>query len=157
MIRVVAIITANPGRRDELLAAFRANVPNVHAEKGCIEYAGHIDAATVGPFQADYGPDSLVVLESWESPEALRAHVAAPHMKTYSEKTKDLVAKPDNSHPVRDRLGPSHLGSGRPRLGGALGSVAARDATRGLNTEIWIAASADYCCLVKNKRGAARV
>ncbi len=26
-------------------------------------------------------------------PEALRAHVAAPHMKTYSEKTKDLVAK----------------------------------------------------------------
>ena len=30
---------------------------------------------------------------SWESPEALRAHVAAPHMKAYSEKTKDLVAK----------------------------------------------------------------
>src|SRR6202046_534309 len=93
MIRVVAVVTANPGRRDELLAAFRANVPNVHAEKGCIEYAGHIDAASVGPFQADYGPDSLVVLESWESPEALRAHVAAPHMKTYSEKTKELVAK----------------------------------------------------------------
>ena len=93
MIRVVAIITANPGRRDELLTAFRANVPNVHAEKGCIEYAGHIDAATVGPFQTDFGPDSLVVLESWESPEALRSHVAAPHMKTYSEKTKDLVAK----------------------------------------------------------------
>jgi quinol monooxygenase YgiN len=93
MIRVVAIITANPGRREELLAAFRANVPNVHAEKGCIEYAGHIDAATVGPFQTEYGPDSLVVLESWESPEALRAHVAAPHMKAYSEKTKDLVAK----------------------------------------------------------------
>ncbi len=93
MIRVVAIITANPGRRDELLAAFRANVPNVRAEKGCIEYAGHVDSATVGPFQADYGPDSLVVLESWESPDALRAHVAAPHMKTYSEKTKELVAK----------------------------------------------------------------
>ena len=93
MIRVVAVITTKPGRRDELLAAFRANVPNVHAENGCIEYAGHIDAATVGPFQTEYGPDSLVVLESWESPEALRAHVAAPHMKTYSEKTKDLVAK----------------------------------------------------------------
>ena len=52
MIRVVAVITANPGRRDELLAAFRANVPNVHAEKGCVEYAGHIDAASVGPFQS---------------------------------------------------------------------------------------------------------
>src|ERR1700684_3261253 len=104
MIRVVAVITNNPGRRDELLAAFRANVPNVHAEKGCIEYAGHIDAATVGPFQTAYGPDSLVVLESWESPEALRAHVAAPHMKTYSEKTKDPGPQTDDSHPVRDRL-----------------------------------------------------
>jgi quinol monooxygenase YgiN len=93
MIRVVAIITAHPGRRDELLAAFRANVPNVHAEKGCIEYAGHIDAASVGPFQTDFGPDSLVVLESWESPEALRDHVGAPHMKTYAQKTKDLIAK----------------------------------------------------------------
>jgi quinol monooxygenase YgiN len=93
MIRVVAIITANPGRRDELLAAFRANVPNVHAEKGCIEYAGHIDTASLGPFQTDFGPDSLVVLESWESPEALKDHVGAPHMKTYSQKTKDLIAK----------------------------------------------------------------
>ena len=93
MIRVVAVITASPGRRAELLAAFRANIANVLAEKGCIEYAGHVDAATVGPFQADYGPDSLVVLESWESPEALKAHIAAPHMKAYSEKTRDLVAK----------------------------------------------------------------
>ena len=93
MIRVVAVITTNPGRREELLAAFRANVPNVRAEKGCIEYAGHIDAAKVGPFHTDYGPDSLVVLESWESPDALRAHVTAPHMKAYSEKTKDLIAK----------------------------------------------------------------
>jgi quinol monooxygenase YgiN len=92
MIRVVAVITAHPGRRDELMAAFRANVPNVRAEKGCIEYAGHIDAADIGTFQAKFGPDALVVLESWESPEALRAHVAAPHMKAYGQKTKDLVA-----------------------------------------------------------------
>ena len=93
MIRVVAIITANPGRRDEVLAAFRANVPNVHAEKGCIEYAGHIDTPSVGSFQTEFGPDSLVVLESWESPEALKDHVAAPHMKAYAQKTKDLIAK----------------------------------------------------------------
>jgi quinol monooxygenase YgiN len=92
MIRVVAVITANPGRREELLAVFRANVPNVRAEKGCIEYAAHIDAAEVGPFQTKFGTDTLVVLESWESPEALRDHVAAPHMKTYAQRTKDLVA-----------------------------------------------------------------
>ena len=94
MIRVVAVITANPGRRDELLAAFRANVPNVHAEKGCIEYAGHIDAATRRPVSDRLSGRTVSSFSnSWESPEALRAHVAAPHMKTYSEKTKDLVAK----------------------------------------------------------------
>jgi len=46
MIRVVAVPT-HPGRREELLAAFPANVPvpNVHAEKNCVEYeyAGHIN------------------------------------------------------------------------------------------------------------------
>jgi quinol monooxygenase YgiN len=92
MIRVVAVITAHPGRREEILTAFRANVPNVRAEKGCIEYASHIDAADIGPFQAEFGPDTFVVLETWESPDALRAHAAAPHMKTYGQKTRDLIA-----------------------------------------------------------------
>lgn len=92
MIRVIALITAKPGRRDEVLAAFRANVPNVRAEKGCIEYAAHVDADGVGPFQTKFGPDAFAVLESWESPEALSAHIAAPHMRAYGQKTKDLIA-----------------------------------------------------------------
>ena len=92
MIRVVAVITAKPGLRDELLAAFRANVANVRAEKGCIEYAAHVDADGVGPFQAKFGPDAFAVLESWESPEALSAHIATPHMRAYGQKTKDLIA-----------------------------------------------------------------
>ena len=92
MIRVVAVITAKPGRRDEILAAFRANVPAVRAEQGCIEYAGHVDASGIGPFQAKFGPDTFAVLESWESPEALAAHIAAPHMAAYGRKTKDLIA-----------------------------------------------------------------
>jgi quinol monooxygenase YgiN len=92
MIRVVAIITAKPGRRDEILAAFRDNVPAVRAEKGCIDYAAHIDATGIGPFQAKFGPDTFAVIESWESPEALAAHVAAPHMAAYGKKTRDLIA-----------------------------------------------------------------
>ena len=92
MIRVVAVITAKPGRRDEVLAAFRANVPNVRAEKGCIEYAAHADADGIGPFQAKFGPEAFVVLESWESPQALTDHIAAPHMLEYGQKTKDLIA-----------------------------------------------------------------
>ena len=44
MIHVLAIITAKPGMREAILKEFRANMPAVHAEKGCIEYGPAIDA-----------------------------------------------------------------------------------------------------------------
>jgi quinol monooxygenase YgiN len=92
MIRVVAVITAKPGRRVELLTTFRANVPAVRAEEGCIEYAAHVDASGIGPVQAKFGPDAFAVLESWASREAFAAHIAAPHMAAYAKITRDLIA-----------------------------------------------------------------
>ncbi len=92
MIHVVAIITAKPGKREEILEAFRANVPAVHAEQGCIEYGPAIDAEGMGGFQTKFGSETFVVLEKWESPDALKAHAAAPHMAAYAAKTKDLIA-----------------------------------------------------------------
>jgi quinol monooxygenase YgiN len=92
MIRVIAIITAKPGRREEVLSAFRENIPAVRAEQGCIEYGPAIDAEGFGSFQAKMGPDTFVVLETWEDKEALKAHSATPHMAAYGAKTKDLTA-----------------------------------------------------------------
>jgi quinol monooxygenase YgiN len=92
MIHVVAVITAKPGRREEVLGHFRANVPAVLAEKGCIEYVPVVDVEPAFPGLARYGPDTFVVVEKWESPEALRAHGEAPHMAAYAAKTKDMVA-----------------------------------------------------------------
>jgi quinol monooxygenase YgiN len=92
MIRVVAIVTAKPGRREEILTAFRANVPAVRAEKGCIEYGPTVDAEGFGSFQAKMGPDTFVVIETWADADALKAHAVAPHMAVYGEKTKDLIA-----------------------------------------------------------------
>lgn len=37
MIHVVAVITAKSGMREQILNEFRANMPAVHAERGCIE------------------------------------------------------------------------------------------------------------------------
>ena len=37
MIHVVAVITAKPGQRENILAHLRVNVPAVRAEKGCID------------------------------------------------------------------------------------------------------------------------
>ena len=92
MIHVLAVITAKPGMRDSILAAFRANVPAVKAEAGCIEYGAAIDAEDALSFQTRYGPDTFVVVEKWESMDALKAHAAAPHMAAYGAKTKELIA-----------------------------------------------------------------
>jgi quinol monooxygenase YgiN len=92
MVHVIAVLTAKPGQREEVLAAFRANVPNVHAEKGCIEYGATVDADGVGGFQTRFGDDTFVVIEKWESLAALKAHAAAPHMAAYAAKTKELLA-----------------------------------------------------------------
>jgi quinol monooxygenase YgiN len=92
MIHVIAVITAQPGKRDEILGHFRANVPAVRAEQGCIEYGAAVDADPALPFQTPYGPDTFLAVEKWESMEALKAHAAAPHMKAYAAKTRDLIA-----------------------------------------------------------------
>ena len=90
-VHVNAIITAKPGKREEVLANFNANVPAVHAEDGCIEYGAVIDCEGVG-FAKAFGPDTFLVVEKWASLDHLKAHAVTPHMKAYSEKNKDLLA-----------------------------------------------------------------
>jgi quinol monooxygenase YgiN len=90
MIHVLAIITTKPGMRETVLEHFHANMPAVHAEAGCIEYGPAVDADFPG---AKYGNDTFVVIEKWESPEALKAHAASPHMAAYAAKTKELLEK----------------------------------------------------------------
>jgi quinol monooxygenase YgiN len=92
MINVIAIITAKPGMRDAILKEFRANMPAVHAETGCIEYAPAIDAEGFGGFQTKFGPDTFLVIEKWADAAALKAHAAAPHMAAYAARTKEMIA-----------------------------------------------------------------
>jgi quinol monooxygenase YgiN len=92
LIHVLAIITTKPGLREKVLEAFRANMPAVHAEEGCIEYGPAVDAEGMGGFQTKLGPDTFVVVEKWDSIDALKAHAAAPHMASYGAKVKDMLA-----------------------------------------------------------------
>ena len=93
MIHVVAIITAKPGRRAELLERFLAVVPIVHSEDGCIEYRPIInnDAGLDGA-REDIGADTYIVIEKWASVEALDAHAATDHMRKYGEEAASLIA-----------------------------------------------------------------
>lgn len=92
MIHVIAVITTKPGKREDVLKAFHANVPAVLAEEGCIEYGPTIDAANAPAFQTPLGPDTFMVVEKWSSIETLEAHAQSAHMKAYGEKVKDLLA-----------------------------------------------------------------
>ena len=92
MIHVIAIITTQPGQREAVLREFRANVPAVLAEAGCIEYGPAVDAADGPASQARLGPDTFVVVEKWADMAALAAHAAAPHMAAYGAKVKAMLA-----------------------------------------------------------------
>ena len=91
MIHVVAILTTKPGMREQVLKHFLANVPAVRAEKGCIEYGAAVDTENAPSFQTRYGPDTFIVIEKWESVEALKAHSTAPHMVAYAAKVKEMM------------------------------------------------------------------
>ena len=90
MIVVIASIRVGKGKRSAFLEVFNANVPKVRQEDGCIEYfpAVDIDAALTAQHLDE---EVVTIIEKWASLEALRAHLASPHMLEYREKVKDLV------------------------------------------------------------------
>ena len=91
MIHVLATIEVQPGKRAAFLAEFHRIVPLVHAEAGCIEYGPAVDLATGLSVQAAPRDDVAVIIEKWESLDALKAHMHAPHMAEYRVRVRDLV------------------------------------------------------------------
>ena len=92
MIRVVAILTAKPGRRADLIALIRELLPKVQAEKGYVEYQPVIDAEGFGSNQTKLGPDVVTVIETWADADALKAHSTVPHMTAFRQAAKDAMA-----------------------------------------------------------------
>ncbi len=87
MIYVVATNEVKPECREKFIEITRENIPNVLAEDGCIFYRLNEDAA------CDFCPANeniLTFVECWESLDALKAHLAAPHMAAYMENVKDM-------------------------------------------------------------------
>ncbi len=90
MICVLATIETAAGRRDDLLAVFRGLVPKVRAEKGCIEYTPMIDVPSGSDAQGPLRPNVIVMVEKWESPAALEAHLKTPHMADFRRQTEPM-------------------------------------------------------------------
>jgi quinol monooxygenase YgiN len=92
MIHVIALVTAKPGRREDILREFAWVLPVIRAEKGCIEFVPVVDVEDAGAPYAPLGSDAFAVVEKWETLADLRAHGASPHMAAYGAKVKDMIA-----------------------------------------------------------------
>tara|TARA_Y100001934_G_C11579259_1_gene418131 strand:+ start:50 stop:355 length:306 start_codon:yes stop_codon:yes gene_type:complete len=90
MIHVIASITVKDSERDAFLQIFKANVPKVLEEEGCVEYAATVDFPTEVPIQ-ETDPNVVTVVEKWETFAHLEAHFTAPHMLEYKAKVEDMV------------------------------------------------------------------
>ena len=92
MVNVIATVQVKEGRMPDFINLFKSVVPKVKAEKGCIEYFPAVDLPTGLPPQV-LNENEVTIIEKWDSLNDLKAHLSAPHMLDYREKTKDLVEK----------------------------------------------------------------
>jgi quinol monooxygenase YgiN len=90
MVHVIATIRVKPGCMSQFLEIFKKNIPTVLAETGAVEYCPTVDLDAGLPRQV-LEADTIVLIEKWSSLDALRNHLATPHMLAYREKVKDLV------------------------------------------------------------------
>ncbi len=88
MVNVIARSRIKAGKMEEFLRILKENVPTVMAEEGCIRYEPCLDA-NVG-IGAEAEMDCVTILESWESPDHLRAHLETPHMKAFRDAVTPL-------------------------------------------------------------------
>jgi len=90
MINVIASISLKTSERDAFIEIFKANVPKVLQEEGCIEYSATVDLQTEIPIQ-ETNANVVTVIEKWESLSHLEAHFTAPHMLEYKPKVEGMV------------------------------------------------------------------
>ena len=72
-VRLIVTFTVQPGRVDEFLNGWPARKAEVEVEPGCDQYE---------MFRSVEGPDTLVLLEEWSSPETLAAHAELNKQRT---------------------------------------------------------------------------
>ncbi len=78
---VVATISPKPEHVDEVRQAVLETVPKVHEEPGCERYALH------------EGRGQLVMVEQWESPEALATHGGAEALTELSQRLEGKLTE----------------------------------------------------------------
>jgi quinol monooxygenase YgiN len=84
VIYVIAELRVKPGMADRAIAAARLSVAETVKEDGCISYDMH---------QSVTDPERLVLVERWESREALNRHLETPHFKAWRAAGSEFIAE----------------------------------------------------------------
>ena len=93
MVHVIATLELTRGTLDYFLSEFKLLAPQVLAENGCLEYGATIDIDCGITAQNPVRPDTVTVIEKWETIEALKTHLDAPHMLQYRERVKEVLTR----------------------------------------------------------------
>lgn len=91
MLTVIAEICIKPGRRHAVLQAIAELTPVVLAEEGCGSYQALIDHKAQVPWK-QHSPDSVFMVEHWDSLRHLEQHQQAQHMEDHRAAIRDDVA-----------------------------------------------------------------
>ncbi len=81
-LHVIAVVKAKDGQRDLVREALMSLLAPTRAEAGCKEYLLHEDIEDKNTF---------IFYETWESAEALAAHMQSAHFLEVAERTKDAA------------------------------------------------------------------
>lgn len=84
-VTVVAIVTAAPGKQDELALELEALVGPTRTESGCLQYDLGVDVQDAGRF---------VFVERWISQQHLDQHRRAPHLDAFRGRAAQLLGGP---------------------------------------------------------------
>jgi quinol monooxygenase YgiN len=82
MLPVVAVIKAKPGKEKALEALLNGVLAPTRKEAGCLVYELFRDKAD---------PRTFVFIESWQSDQALQAHLASPHIQAAMARRDELI------------------------------------------------------------------
>jgi len=83
MIVLTAVLKAAEGKSDAIIAEFSKLVPLVLKDPGTLGYM---------VCQAVDDPSKLIVIEQYESREALTYHGGTPHFKAFGQATRGMFA-----------------------------------------------------------------
>lgn len=90
MIHVIASITIAEGEMETARSIYRAFVPEVEAERGCLLYCPTLDYQT-GIVTQVKDANVITVIEKWEDEASFVAHLSAPHVIAFRERMQKIM------------------------------------------------------------------